>query len=169
MAKIIYKELDVYKGLSILFIIMLHSLCASPLNIREAESMQLMRSFISLVSPNALFFFASGFLFVKSSKKYSFRDFAHNKFKRLLIPMAVFGVLSIIIKSLASSFVNNPIENVYAAFFSIFIGKYYWFLYALFWMFIIHKCLGDKWRIFVTIVMGGKLMCCFKRGHEYYR
>ncbi len=117
--------------------------------------MQLMRSFISLVSPNALFFFASGFLFVKSSQKYTLCEFIVNKTWRLLLPMVVFGAFSIMIKFFASSFVNNPIKNIYIAFLSIFIGKYYWFLYALFFMFVRHKCLKDKSRFIATIIMGG--------------
>lgn len=151
--KIIYKELDTYKGLSILLIIMLHSLCNSPINLRGADSIHFFRDLIMFMSPNALFFFASGFLFVKSSAKYKISEFVWKKAVRLLIPMVVFSLATIFIKLQASSFVNHPIENVWIEVLSILLGRHYWFLYSLFFIFLLHKlCKGSIRLVFSCIL-----------------
>lgn len=145
------KELDVFKGVSILLILLLHSLCRYPINLHDAQSLQWINSFISFSSPLACFFFASGFLFSKSRNKNNL-EFIKDKAIRLLIPFFFFSLLKVSLKFVASGYVRTPLSSFYQSFVGIFFGENYWFLYSLFLIFVINKFAG-KYNILVAIIL----------------
>lgn len=151
MAKERVLELDVFKGISILLIILLHSMCRFPINLHDAEPLQWVNSLIAFTSPLALFFFASGFLFSKSADE-SNVEFIKKKAVRLLIPLFFFSILKVTLKYAASSIVRSPSESLVRDFLGIFLGEQYWFLYSFFLIFIINKLFYNQ-RALIAIVI----------------
>ena len=151
MEKKYFVEIDVFKGISILLIILLHSQCEFPIDLRGAEDLHYVRSCIRFLSPNALFFFASGFLFCHSLKQ-DMKLFVKKKATRLLIPMLVFGFVAYLEKKLGSNFVHTPSDEGFLDWLGgVFLGKRYWFLYSLFWMFFLNK-LFSKYQWVLALI-----------------
>lgn len=146
MSKQYFEELDVLKGGAILLIILLHSRCEFPLDIIHSEDMKYVNGLIAFMSPNALFFFASGFLFRHSDDT---KKFLSKKTARLLIPMFFFAMISVTLRLVASNYTRSHIDNPIGAYCSIFVGKYYWFLYALFIMLCIKNFINRRIECFL--------------------
>lgn len=149
MEKRYYNEIDVFKGGAILLIILLHSRCQFPLDVFHADEMRFVNGFISFMTPNALFFFSSGFLFHKTADK---KLFLKKKALRLLLPMLFFGIISVTLRLLASNYTRSHLDNALSAYCSILLGHYYWFLYALFLMFCIKNFLNQKIESLICIL-----------------
>ncbi len=154
MEKKYFVEIDVFKGISILLIILLHSQCEFPIDLRGAEELHYIRSSIRLLSPNALFFYASGFLFFYSLRQ-NMKVFLSKKATRLLIPMVAFGFVAYVEKRMGSNFVHTPTEEGFFDWLTgAFLGKRYWFLYSLFLMFLLNKLFGKyQWLLALSSVL----------------
>lgn len=137
--KIYYPELDVVKGFAILVVICAH--CIADILIIPKQL-----DFILHVFSMPLFMMASGFLF-------SFRDtwttFLRKKISRLLVPYLVFGLLTILLRTIGGSISRGEV-SIGRAFVGLLLGDYYWFLYALFIFMVVCKALR-KWY-FLSIV-----------------
>lgn len=142
-----YQEIDIYRGWAILQIMLGHSFCEFPVNLK-AEFMPF-PSFLGSFNLN-MFFLISGVLF---SVKGSWKDFFSKKLKRLMLPWLVFVVLSIAMRAIAGTFTHSQISSIpNELFLALTTAKYYWFLYALFLMMLLAKLLRNK---YVIAVVGG--------------
>ena len=93
-----------------------------------------------------LFFVCSGFLYQKSSRVHDLKGWGKNVADKLLnlgIPYITFTAITVIFKTVFSENVNNPAGDLFE---TIFISPVapYWYLYALFFMFVFIPCLKSK-------------------------
>ena len=145
-----YQEIDIYRGWAILLIMLGHSFCEFPVNLK-AEFMPFPH-YLVVFNLN-MFFLISGVLF---SVKGSWKDFFSKKFKRLMLPWLFFVVLSITMRSIAGSFTHSQIGSIpKELFLALTTAKYYWFLYVLFIMMLMARLLHNKYAI---AVVGGAFL-----------
>lgn len=137
-----YPEIDVIKGFTILVVICAHC-------INSNTMLPELPNRILHVFSMPLFMMASGFLF---SLKDDWHTFLRKKTLRLLVPYLSFGLITIAIRSLAGSISRGEV-TLMRALGGLFIGDYYWFLYALFIIMIICKLLKSTWAIVLYGVM----------------
>ncbi len=125
VTKYYYPELDIVKGIAILLVILGHSFCTYPIDINSEFPLlgEIVRSF-----QMPLFFMASGFLFNVHG---SFNDFIKKKFWRLIVPWIGFSFVTVMLRTVFSSFTRSGEINLIASLFDIVQGHCYWFLYAL--------------------------------------
>ncbi len=86
-----------------------------------------------------LFFICSGYLYQKYTKVNDFTQWKNNSLKKLLtlgVPYFVFSTVTWILKTLFSGYVNNESDDILTSLFLKPISPY-WYLYALFFLFII--------------------------------
>ena len=133
-----YREIDIIKGITILLVMLGHCFCTHPINLYEQLSL-FSRVVYSFQMP--LFFVASGFLF---STNDSFRTLIQKKALRLLIPYLTFGLLSISLRYIFSSFTNGGTITWVTSLVKLLNGEYYWFLYTLLLVMIMVQLLGRK-------------------------
>lgn len=137
-----YPEIDVIKGITILVVICGHC-------ITNYTMMPELPNRIIYVFSMPLFMMASGFLF---SLKDDWYTFLRKKTLRLLVPYLFFGLTTIVIRSLAGSISRGEV-TLTRALAGLFIGDYYWFLYALFIIMVICKLLKSTRAIVLYGVM----------------
>lgn len=144
-------EIDSLKGFAICFVILGHAIIKSPVNLHDNQYCQWLFDFVSSVHLCA-FFAVSGFCF---SYKGDFKDFIKKKFLRILLPYFCFSLLDLIPRIFLPSLVNRQ-KGILKAVTDIFIyGGSYWFLFALFLMFLIYVPLHllQKNKIVIQIVL----------------
>ena len=157
--KIHYTEIDIYKGLAILLIILGHSFCSFPVDFNQTEWIKV-KSLFSWYSLN-MFFLASGVLF---SVKEDWCTFLRKKSLRLMLPWLAFTIFSLLIKKLFSAYTHSQTGSfVHEIMLDLIYGKSYWFLYVLFIMMIITRTLKNK-RILV--VLGGAFLLLLLVGQQ---
>lgn len=93
-----------------------------------------------------LFFVCSGFLYQKSGRVHSLNSWGKNVADKLLnlgVPYITFTVITVILKMAFSESVNNAAGDLLN---TVFISPVapYWYLYALFFMFVFIPCLKNK-------------------------
>lgn len=93
-----------------------------------------------------LFFVCSGFLYQSSNRVHSLNSWGKNVADKLLnlgVPYITFTAITVILKTVFSESVNNSAGNLLK---TIFISPVapYWYLYALFFMFVFIPCLKNK-------------------------
>ena len=93
-----------------------------------------------------LFFVCSGFLYQKSGRVHSLNSWGKNVADKLLnlgVPYITFTVITVILKTVFSESVNNAAGDLLN---TIFISPVapYWYLYALFFMFVFIPCSNNK-------------------------
>ncbi|GKX66103.1 acyltransferase family protein [Inconstantimicrobium mannanitabidum] len=133
-----YKELDTLKGIGILLVLLGHSFIVYPINVIDHnQTSQLIHAYIySFHMP--LFFIISGFLYnVARTKQQSYKDFAVNKAKRLLIPYFFITIVDMIPRMLLPALVNQKTDFVDAIEKIVISGGFIWFIYTLFFVFMI--------------------------------
>lgn len=142
-----YPELDALKGIAILFIILSHSFCEFPIDIRS--NLPVFNHFAGSFSL-CLFFICSGFLF---RDNISWLVFFKKKGKRLLIPLLFFGYVNVALRLAMAPFTRSHMGGV-ALLYPI-TGQLYWFLYSLFLIMVLDKALSGlgKFKNFVAIVL----------------
>lgn len=95
-----------------------------------------------------LFMFASGFLYIASSRKAGYASFLKNKFMRLMIPYFATSFIVITLKLLSQGHANleNPVTmlDYFRILYSPAAGYYLWFIWALWWIFAIAGLLRNK-------------------------
>ena len=149
-SKIRYNEIDIYRGLAIILIILGHSFCEFPVNIKD-EFLNL-QSFVASFNLS-MFFWISGVLF---SVKGTWGLFFEKKLKRLMLPWVVFVLLSILLRSVAGAFTHSHLESIpQELWLAITTAKYYWFIYALFLMMLLTRLIKNK---MVLAILGGALL-----------
>lgn len=91
-----------------------------------------------------LFIFASGCIFAwqleVKKKSMTFVQLFKNKFKRLLIPFYVFGLL-MVYPTMVLLGVRDPIHYLIDGFIIVLDPRHLWFVYALFLIFLVFFCL----------------------------
>ena len=146
-----FDEIDIIKGIAILMVIYSHSFPTFPINIRDGFSNDVISCVTSF--DMELFFCASGFLF---SLKDSWFVFLQKKIQRILVPYICFCCLDVGARYVFSSFTrSHKLENVFMV---IINGDHFWFLHALFFLFILMKLLNGKHRIGIPILVLTVLM-----------
>lgn len=93
-----------------------------------------------------LFFICSGYLFQKLSIVNNFDSWSKNVMKKLLtlgVPYFTFTIATWLIKTVFSGAENNEIDNIFITLF-LQPTSPYWYLYALFFVFLITPTLKDK-------------------------
>lgn len=150
-----YLELDVYKGIAILLVILFHSICSFPV---ELSIFFGIKSFIGVFFMQ-MFFLVSGLLY---KENHSWRTFLQKKAKRLFVPWVVFVILSITLRILASSFSRSHVEGFFQELISAIItGKFFWFLYVLLIIMIITKLLRYR---YLLCILGGAFIVIYVLG-----
>lgn len=126
-----YREIDILKGLAIAMVMLGHSIIVYPININLIPWCGNLHLFVNSAHMS-LFFMISGFCFGFSNWK----DYALKKFKRIVVPMIVFGILGAIVQTLGGSLVKDG-KNFLSALLGVLTGDSLWFLHALLIYFII--------------------------------
>ena len=146
-----YKEIDVFKGLAILLIIISHCFCSFPVDFRETSLISV-QHLIGTFNLN-MFFLGSGILF---SVNGTWGDFFKKKVSRLMLPWFTFTVIALLVKKIMAAYVKHPAGSFgHELFMDIVYGRSYWFLYALFLMMIVTKLIKNR-RLLA--LMGGALL-----------
>ncbi len=100
-----------------------------------------------------LFFFLSGYLFYNSIKKYSSKQLILNKLKVIAYPYIVWSLIQGTVQLFLSSFTNEPYSLKYLYSILWHPNDQFWFLYALFLIFIVaiflYKNCSNYFLIFV--------------------
>lgn len=94
-----------------------------------------------------LFFICSGFLYQHLTKKQGAKEYGKNILKKLLalgVPYFVFSIVTYLFKSIFSSSVNTQNDSSLADMLFINPTAPYWFLYALFLLFLVSPILKSK-------------------------
>ena len=151
--KIRYSELDIMKGIGILFVYLGHSF-----NINGLEKKDYFIYFFRLAYSfhMPLFFFISGLL-SNSNKDIVLGKFYKNKIKRLLIPYLFINFIDFFPRTIFPNLVNSKFGGIKEI---IFYGtKISWFVYTLFIIFMIFPFLDkyilkkDKYYIFGFVLL----------------
>lgn len=129
-------EIDAIKGVSILFIVMIHSLCEHPVDLRG--NLPLLSSMSSSFAL-CMFFVVSGFLYHHDETP--MKEFFKKKVSRLLYPFLFFGTADILLRFAFSSITYNPQNGdlIHGAW-RIISGQVYWFLYSMFLILLVNRC-----------------------------
>ena len=96
-----------------------------------------------------LFFVCSGFLYQKSNRVHSIKSWSKNIADKLLslgVPYFVFTTVTILSKIIFSDSVNNQAGSLLKTLFLSPTAPY-WYLYALFFMFVFIPCLNNKKQV----------------------
>lgn len=123
-----------------------------------------------------LFIFASGCIFAwqleVKKKSMTFVQLFKNKFKRLLIPFYVFGLL-MVYPTMVLLGVRDPIHYLIDGFIIVLDPRHLWFVYALFLIFLVFFCLRKiciKLDIPIwAIIIVALLLYCFPINMIYFQ
>lgn len=122
------RELDILKGLGIIFVIMGHSLLVYPVDFTNIAWAKILRWFIySFHMP--LFFVVAGITY-KCNNYYSYFE---KKIKRLIVPFVIFGIIEYLSSCLFSNLVNSKPSPLIMWMKDFFVfGRNGWFLQTMF-------------------------------------
>lgn len=93
-----------------------------------------------------LFFVCSGFLYQKSNRVHSIKSWSQNVLDKLLnlgVPYFTFSAVTLVFKAVFSDYVNNQEGDFLTCLFINPIAPY-WYLYALFFLFLLVPCVSSK-------------------------
>lgn len=128
-----YPELDALKGVAILFIILSHSFCEFPIDLRS--NLPVLSHFACSFAL-CLFFICSGFLF---RDDISWSVFFKKKGDRLLIPLLFFGYVNVALRLAMAPLTRSHMG--WGVLLYPLTGQLYWFLYSLFLIMVLDKAL----------------------------
>lgn len=134
-----FREIDSLKGWAIFLVILGHAIILFPVNLHEIPWCASMFAIISCAHM-PLFFLVSGMCY---SYKGDYKAYITKKVKRLIIPYIVFAILELAAVQLASGAVRVAVSLLSDIKGSLLYGGGYWFLIALFVIFLIYPIL-DK-------------------------
>ena len=136
MAKIHFDEIDIVKGIAILFVLWHHSFIKFPIYMLDIPWCKYAMAIHGTFYLN-VFFLVSGYLFAHSKPR-TFTENFKKKASRLLIPYFSYEVINLGVKMALPQLVNRKvggqieyIEDM------LFKGGELWFVYVLFFMFLI--------------------------------
>ena len=136
MAKIHFDEIDIVKGIAILFVLWHHSFIKFPIYMLDIPWCKYAMAIHGTFYLN-VFFLVSGYLFAHSKPR-TFTENFKKKASRLLIPYLSYEVINLGVKMALPQLVNRKvggqveyIENM------LFKGGELWFVYVLFFIFLI--------------------------------
>lgn len=143
-------ELDALKGISILFIVMIHSLSESVVDLRNNLPL------LSKLSDSfalCLFFLVSGFLYNHDATP--IRYFFKKKVCRFLYPYLFFATADIVLRFLFSSITSDPHNSdLLYGLWRILTGQVYWFLYSMFLILIVNRFFYRiRWWLFIVCLI----------------
>lgn len=131
-----FYEIDVVKGIAILFVLWHHSFILYPINMLDIPWCQYAMAIHGTFYLN-VFFLISGYLYANSTQR-SFLDNFKKKASRLLIPYFSYAVINLIVKIAFPSLVNRKVEGIDEYILKFFFyGGELWFVYVLFLIFLI--------------------------------
>lgn len=147
-----YEWVDIAKGIGIILVVYGHTLRGV-----ENANLSLNKDFFYVNDSSIysfhmpLFFVLSGLFFVKSLNKYNFKKLLIEKTKTILYPFVIWSILQTSIEIILSNFTNGQI-GIDSLFTAIIIPRaQFWFLHALFFIFIVnillHYFFKSKWLI----------------------
>lgn len=155
--KIRIPEIDILRGVGIVFVIIGHSIIFYPINIMDVPWCDSLYDWIySFHMP--LLFFVAGSVYHCSN----YGKFVNKKIDRLLIPYCFWGLIIILLRSSEIGVVNvhNKISTGVISF--LLYGGEYWFLYVLFVIFLVYplieKVCPKPWMELIWGV-GGIILC----------
>lgn len=128
-------KIDTLRGLACIFLVAYHVIGNNPSNGLHIES-GFLREINDLLETvrMPLFTFLSGMVYAYRPLSGNWSKFLKGKARRLLIPMLVVGTLFAIIQALVPG-TNNKIDNWWLL--HIYPVQHFWFVEALFWVFIL--------------------------------
>ncbi len=134
-------EIDRLRGIAIFCVILGHAIIVYPMNLHEIPWCRYLYGMIYTFHM-PLFFFISGLCY-RTQENYGI--YILKKCKRLLLPYAVFGMIDILPRAFLPGLVNRSSsvgESIEAM---LFRGGQYWFLYALFIIFMLFPLIEKIW------------------------
>lgn len=148
-------ELDIIKGIAILLVIMGHSFCEFPIDIRGAAP-QYLKDFIAYAQM-PLFFIVSGLLF---SVKTDWNTMLKKKLPRLIIPYITFSIVASGLRMIFSAYTHSKAPSISEAVIRLITGEGYWFLYALFVMMTLCMLLRKNFFVVTTALLAICITLC---------
>ena len=136
-----YKEIDSLKGLAIFLVVLGHAIIYFPINLHENTYCEGLFKILSSVHL-PLFFVISGFCF---SYHGNYGAYVLKKIKRLIVPYFVFNLLDLLPRAMFPQFVNRSRGITESVIDMLLYGGEYWFLFALFMIFLIYPAIY-KWQ-----------------------
>ena len=126
-------EIDVLRGLGIVFVLLGHAIIVYPINLHSIPIFQFVFNIVSSVHIYLLFLLA-GFCY---RKKADYLEYLWGKVKHIMIPYIIFNMVDMVPRALLITFVNRPADFMESIRRILFYGGEYWFLYVLFMIYII--------------------------------
>lgn len=139
-------EFDALKGFAMLFIILIHSLCEHPVDLRgNLPLLWRMSGSFALCA----FFMISGFLYHHDQTP--LKIFFKKKISRLLYPYILFASASILLRFAFSTITYNPDNgNLLLGGWKILTGQIFWFLYSMFLVLFVNR-LFHRFRWWIAV------------------
>lgn len=127
------REFDILRGFSAVLMILGHSFIIHPINISKVAWCNELQHFIYNFHMEMFFVVAGAVYFCEN-----YCRFITRKAKKLMIPYAFFGILSVVVHAFAGDMVNKSVPIDEGLFNFLFKGGGYWFIFSLFIMFLIY-------------------------------
>lgn len=155
-----YYELDIAKGLGILFVVLGHSFPNS-LELSGASSI-LYNTLYSFHMPMFFFFFGLVSKKLLTTNKNEKIEALKNRFIRLMVPYFVFAVIYIPLRIIMAEYSRFSYD--FTKLYTVFLGNNpngeLWFLYVLFWFSIVAILFANKKNIkYITIIALAVTLC----------
>lgn len=151
-------ELDILKGIGILFVILGHSVPDFPVNLRDNIISGTLESVLyGFHMP--LFFLSAGFVLQMTDSSSGISvSWICKKVKRLLVPYIVFSFVSLTLRLIFSSFTRSSVDIGSSVYAIIFEGKYFWFLYVMFLALTVIEALKTmkvnlRWQLLIAFIL----------------
>lgn len=159
LSKVIhYDQIDALKGMAIFLVVLGHGIIHYPIDLHQNVVCDYIFRWLSSVHM-PLFFIVSGFCF---SFKGNYKLYIWKKVKRLLIPYFTFNALDIVPRALFPNLVNRSRDMDESIWKIVFCGGEYWFLYALFIIFLIYPCVDklieNNLYKYLLVLVGGVIV-----------
>lgn len=136
-----YKEIDSLKGVAVFLVVLGHAIIYFPIDLHKNVYCENLFKIISSVHL-PLLFMISGFCF---SYHGDYWAFFFKKIKRLIVPYFIFNLVDIIPRAMLPQFVNRAQGMADSVKDMLLYGGEYWFLFALFIIFVIYPAIY-KWQ-----------------------
>lgn len=142
-------EIDVLRGLGIVFVLLGHAIIVYPINLHSIPIFQFVFNIVSSVHIYLLFLLA-GFCY---RKKADYLEYLWGKVKHIMIPYSIFSMVDMVPRALLITFVNRPADFMESIRRILFYGGEYWFLYVFFYAgFLVKKCWQSCMYLYGTLV-----------------
>lgn len=169
-----FDEIDIVKGIAILFVLWHHSFILYPIYMLDIPWCQYAMSIHATFFMN-VFFLVSGYLFANSTQRSFYENFK-KKASRLLVPYFSYAAINLIVKIAFPSLVNRKVEGIDDYIWNFFFhGGELWFIYVLFIIFLIWPPMLQRMNkkntsgiILLLIILNGIIPSDLKNGIFLY-